>query len=45
MGFTGKHPKSGAEFELDLSDDFADFDDDSNEPVGLYDVQSKFDRA
>eukprot|EP00007_Cunea_sp_BSH-02190019_P001434 CAMPEP_0174245518 /NCGR_PEP_ID=MMETSP0417-20130205/39458_1 /TAXON_ID=242541 /ORGANISM="Mayorella sp, Strain BSH-02190019" /LENGTH=138 /DNA_ID=CAMNT_0015325313 /DNA_START=47 /DNA_END=460 /DNA_ORIENTATION=+ len=28
MGFTGKHPKSGTEFELDLSDDYAEFDDE-----------------
>ena len=42
VGWTAKHPVSGRVFEVDLGDDFADFDDDEGEPVGIYEIESKF---
>jgi len=42
VGWTATHPKSGKTFECDLAEDFADFDDEEQEPVGVYEVTSKF---
>eukprot|EP00005_Dracoamoeba_jomungandri_P005256 CAMPEP_0174251410 /NCGR_PEP_ID=MMETSP0439-20130205/1241_1 /TAXON_ID=0 /ORGANISM="Stereomyxa ramosa, Strain Chinc5" /LENGTH=157 /DNA_ID=CAMNT_0015331713 /DNA_START=24 /DNA_END=497 /DNA_ORIENTATION=- len=41
MGFYADHHASGTTFELDLSDDFAEFDDQADEPVGVYNFESK----
>ena len=41
-GWTATHPKSGKVFSVDLSDDFADYDDDEGEPVGVYRFEYQF---
>jgi len=42
IGWTATHPVSGKVFICDLSEDFADYDDEENEPVGVYKFQSRF---
>mmetsp|Transcript_36355 Transcript_36355/g.102433 ORF Transcript_36355/g.102433 Transcript_36355/m.102433 type:complete len:149 (+) Transcript_36355:121-567(+) len=41
VGWTAR-AESGRTFECDLADDFADYDDDANEPVSVYSIESKF---
>jgi len=45
QGFTGTNPESGTSFEVDLSEDWTDFDDDASQPVGVYSFKSKFEKA
>ena len=41
-GFVATHTDSDRVFEVDLSDDWADFDDASGTPVTIFDVRSSF---
>jgi hypothetical protein len=43
-GWTCKAIKSGREFEVDLSDDWVEFDDESQESLGIYNVKHKLEK-
>jgi len=40
-----EHPETGTKFEVDLSEDFADYDEKAAVPVGIYSVEYKFEKA
>jgi len=44
-GFKADHPTTGHTFEPELSEDYADYDEDAKEPVGIYSVESKFEKS